>query len=188
MNDLKHTMAEVAANIESKTSMLDVKRLLDSKVERNELHHSLQAKISQDEMKAYCEQIHSERYVPIQEELEEEIRRIKIRIDKQATLIHSQTQTGLGGSALGELGRVESTLMKKISELEDLLQDKASKQSVAQALHKKLNKQESEEVLTNKADIQDLRRVMSQLEMKADAANLQQIYKILENKADKYDI
>lgn len=40
--------------------------------------------------------------------------------------------------------------------LDEQLSDKASKQSVAQALHRKVNKPENDELLAQKADLADL--------------------------------
>ena len=42
LNDMKKTMAEVAANIESRTTFHDVKRLLEQKMERSEVQYMMQ--------------------------------------------------------------------------------------------------------------------------------------------------
>ena len=82
LNDMKKTMAEVAANIESRATFHDVKRLLEEKVERSEVQYMIQQKVSFDEMKSYVEQVNSVRYNPLQEELEQETRKLKRRLDE----------------------------------------------------------------------------------------------------------
>lgn len=55
LNDMKKTMAEVAANIESRTTFHDVKRLLEQKIERSEVQYMVQQKVTFEEMKNYVE-------------------------------------------------------------------------------------------------------------------------------------
>jgi len=77
---------------------------------------------------------------------------------------------------------------KRLADLEEQLSDKASKQSVAQALHRKLNKQEFDEVLAKKADLADIQRVFAALDSKVESASFNQIVKAVENKADKFEV
>ena len=77
---------------------------------------------------------------------------------------------------------------KRLADFEEQLGDKASKQSVAQALHHKLNKQEFDEAVAKKADLQDVQRVLTALESKVDSASFNQIVKAIENKADKFEM
>ena len=86
------------------------------------------------------------------------------------------------------MSRVEQHLDKRLADFEEQLGDKASKQSVAQALHRKLNKQEFDEMLTKKADLQDIQRVLTALDSKVDSTSFNQIVKAIENKADKFEI
>ena len=48
-------MAEVAANIESRTTFHDVKNMVETKVDRNELQFMAQQKVTFDDMKTYFE-------------------------------------------------------------------------------------------------------------------------------------
>lgn len=52
---MKKTIAEVAANIESRTSYDDVKRMLDDKISKQEAMYLLQTKVSHDDMKSYLD-------------------------------------------------------------------------------------------------------------------------------------
>ena len=53
---MKKTMAEVAANIESRTTFEDVKRMLEDKISKPELMFQLQNKVSYEDMKHYVDQ------------------------------------------------------------------------------------------------------------------------------------
>ena len=77
---------------------------------------------------------------------------------------------------------------KRIVDLEEQLSDKASKQSVAQALHRKLNKLEFDEAVAKKADLADIQRIFGALDSKVDMDNFNQILKALDNKADKFEV
>ena len=59
--------------------------------------------------------------------------------------------------------------------MEEQLSDKASKQSVAQALHRKLNKLEFDDSVAKKADLSDIQRIFGLLETKVDSDNFNQI-------------
>jgi hypothetical protein len=52
---MKKTMAEVAANIESRTTFEDVKRLMEEKITKAEMMYQLQGKVSYEDMKQYVE-------------------------------------------------------------------------------------------------------------------------------------
>jgi hypothetical protein len=54
---MKKTMAEVAANIESRVSFDDAKRMLEDKVTRAEFHFQLQNKPSFDDIKTIMDQM-----------------------------------------------------------------------------------------------------------------------------------
>ena len=53
LNEIKSTMAEVAANIESKVSIEDYRIALDEKLSRAELNLRMQEKVSYEDMKRY---------------------------------------------------------------------------------------------------------------------------------------
>ncbi len=48
------------------------------------------------------------------------------------------------------------SIEQRINELEEKINEKANKQSVAQALHRKANKPEVDSVMAKKADLSDL--------------------------------
>ena len=77
--DMKKTMAEVAANIESRVSFDDAKRLLEDKVTRVDFHYQLQNKPSFDDIKAIMEQMSVS---PQQEMFEDELTKMRARIEE----------------------------------------------------------------------------------------------------------
>ena len=71
-----------------------------------------------------------------------------------------------------DIKRLEHHLEKRLAQIEDQLQDKASKQSVAQALHRKANKPELDESLSAKADHHELKKLRDLIEQKADISQI----------------
>jgi len=71
------------------------------------------------------------------------------RIDELAREIESKRSERAShqSSKGGDVQQLEQSLLKRLNLLEDQINDKASKQSVAQALHRKVNKPEFEEII-----------------------------------------
>lgn len=74
-----------------------------------------------------------------------------------------------------------------MSDFEEKFGDKANKQSVAQALHRKANRAEIDALLAKKADLVDLQRVITALESKIDVSIFDSLVKTVEQKADRGD-
>ena len=115
-------MAEVAANIESRTTFHDVKRLLEQKIERSEVQYMVQQKVSFDEMKTYVEQVNSVRYNPLQDELEQEVRKLKRRVDDAVSSVqniqshNTQARPGIQG---GDIAKIEQHVDKRLADFEE---------------------------------------------------------------------
>mgnify|MGYP006893271237 CR=1 FL=1 len=78
------------------------------------------------------------------------MRKLKRRLDESVKELDSRMQDGRQSKSTvgqGEINRLESLIEKRIQAIEEQLNDKASKQSVAQALHRKVNKPENDEIL-----------------------------------------
>ena len=75
-----------------------------------------------------------------------------------------------------------------MSEINDLLNTKANKPTVAQALHRKANKGEIDEQLARKVDIDEFNRLVSKVNEKVNNTQLNQIFSQLENKADRNEV
>jgi hypothetical protein len=73
-------------------------------------------------------------------------------------------------------------------EINDALNQKASKESVINALHRKANKNEVDAVLKNKVEIEELQNVINSLNNKCDINDMDKIFNILENKAEKSEV
>ena len=72
-----------------------------------------------------------------------------------------------------------------LSDLEEAVSDKASKQSVASALHRKANRGEIEELVAEKADVEEIRIIVDNLEKKADFTLIEQMYTQIEDKVTR---
>ena len=124
--DMKKTMAEVAANIESRVTYEDMKRMLEEKVSRSDFHFQIQNKPSFDDMKHIMEQMslnggcspHN------QEVIEDELAKMRQRIDDLTR------RTNSVGSPKDQL-QFHSQIEAKFAEFEEKLNEKANKQSVA---------------------------------------------------------
>lgn len=64
--------------------------------------------------------------------------------------------------------KLNQNIENRFRSIEEILGDKASKQSVATALHRKVNKPEFDEMLAKKADLIDIQRILSTLDTKVD--------------------
>ena len=77
-----------------------------------------------------------------------------------------ETLNSLQAKAKGARGW--ESLMQRITDLEEQLAEKASKQSVAQALHRKINKADFDEMVNKKVDLSDLKRIFETMDTKID--------------------
>ena len=85
------------------------------------------------------------------------------RVDDSIAQISAQVQPLVnkqGSSSSADLQRLEQFMGKRLSDVEEQLNDKASKSSVAQALHRKINKNEYDESIIKKADLSDINRLI----------------------------
>jgi hypothetical protein len=83
---------------------------------------------------------------------------------------------------------LQSSLEQRFADLEEKLNDKANKQSVAQALHRKANKPEVDALIAKKADLSDLQRIISSLENKIDLASFEALVRAVEMKPDRHEL
>lgn len=72
--------------------------------------------------------------------------------------------------------------------MEEKLNEKANKQSVAQALHRKANKPDIDAILAKKGDLQDLQRIVASLEHKIDVGSFEALVRAVEMKADRHEL
>ena len=110
-------------------------------------------------MKSFVSQSVAASYNPVQENMEEELRRLSRKLDESIRDMEGrfeQRATTGGKISASEVTRLEKQFEARVIALEEQLSDKASKQSVAQALHRKVNKPENDELLAQKADLADL--------------------------------
>lgn len=89
-----------------------------------------------------------------------------------------------------DLTQISQSLEGKanMNEINEILNTKASKESVINALHRKANKNEVDAVLKGKVDIEELQNIVNTLNSKSDLNDIDRIFNILESKADKSEI
>jgi polyhydroxyalkanoate synthesis regulator phasin len=146
---MKKTMAEVALNIESRVTADEARKLVEDKVSRADFQYHLQNKPSFDDIKHIMDQMQ-----PNHELYEDELSKMRARLEELYKEVHRKaTQSS---AATGDLHLLQSSLEQRFADIEDKLNDKANKQSVAQALHRKANKPEVDALLAKKAELGDL--------------------------------
>ena len=181
---MKKTMAEVAANIESRVSFEDAKRLLEDKVSRADFHFQIQNKPSFDDIKTIMEQM---AVSPQQEMFEDELTKMRTRIEELYKEV-SRKAASAGGGSSKEIQALTTSIDQRFAEVEEKLNEKANKQSVAQALHRKSNKSEIEAILLKKAELSDLQRIIQALENKIDLASFEALVRAVEMKPDRHEL
>jgi soluble cytochrome b562 len=124
--DMKKTMAEVAAHIESRVSFEDAKRMLEDKVSRADFHFQIQNKPSFDDIKTMMDQM---AVSPQQEMFEDELTKMRTRIEELYKEVSRKANSTGAGSK--EVQALTTTVEQRLAELEEKLDEKANKQSVA---------------------------------------------------------
>lgn len=90
-------------------------------------------------------------------ELENEIKRLSHKVeDVQNINQDSFRQVQATNFNNKDAERLHQQFEGRFKSIEEILSDKASKQSVAQALHRKVNKPEFDEIFAQKADLVDI--------------------------------
>jgi hypothetical protein len=113
LHDVKTTMAEIASNIESRVSLDEHRRALDEKASKADLTMRLQERVTFEDMKRFVVQNGAggrsdfgENKNPNERNLEfmdDEMRRIKSRVDETFHEIQSLKQIGGGPSSSREM-------------------------------------------------------------------------------------
>ena len=184
-------MAEVAANIESRVGFDEHRKALEEKASRSDLNLYLQDKVSFEDLKKYMNLNGggggtgtgaSDRNLEL---LEDQVRRMKDKLDDTYNQLQSIRQTGGGPSLSRDLSDFQKNVNSKFGEIDEKLTEKANKHTVAQALHRKANKPELEGILAKKVDFEDLQRI---LDSKVDVTSFQNLIRTVDYKADKHEL
>jgi|LauGreDrversion4_2_1035121.scaffolds.fasta_scaffold597423_1 predicted AlkP superfamily pyrophosphatase or phosphodiesterase len=149
---MKKTMAEVALNIESRLTADEARKLMEDKVSRADFQYHLQNKPSFDDIKHIMDQMQPTTH----EVYEDELSKMRARLEELYKEVHRKATQQLSTAHHGDLQLLQATLDSRFADLEEKLNEKANKQSVAQALHRKANKPEVDAHLAKKAELSDL--------------------------------
>ena len=121
-----------------------------------------------------------------QEMIEDELAKLRQRVDDLTRKRQSLSQAPLTSSR--ELQQIQQQVDQRFAELDEKLNEKANKQSVAQALHRKANKPDIDAVLAKKGDLSDIQRIVSSLENKIDMTSFEALVRAVEMKADRHEL
>ena len=114
------------------------------------------------------------------------MRKLKRRVDDLANISLNDTKSATARP--DDFKRLENHVEKRLASIEEQLQDKASKQSVAQALHRKANKPELDESLSAKADFNEIKKLRELIDQKVDRNQIAALHKAIDQKADKFEV
>jgi len=119
---------------------------------------------------------------------EDELSKMRARLEELYKEVHRKATQQLSTAHHGDLQLLQATLDSRFADLEEKLNEKANKQSVAQALHRKANKPEIDALLAKKAELSDLQRVISALDGKIDVASFEALVRAVEMKPDRHEL
>ena len=133
----------------------DMKALIVDKVSKHELHFLLKDSVRQNEFKQVCDAVND-----IEDQLRIRLEEIQREVNKKGHSVSAHSQQPSTD--------VKNYIEQRLAEIDEKLQDKANKQSVAQALHRKANRVDVEAELVRKSDITEIQRITALLEQKVD--------------------
>ena len=127
--------------------------MMDEKVSRADLHFMLQNKPTFDDIKHLMDSMGGAGSL---EQVEDDLTKMRQRIEELQKDINRKFSYGSGISQGKDFQSFTIQVDQKLAEIDERVNDKANKQTVAQALHRKANKPEIEAALAKKAEISDL--------------------------------
>ena len=154
-------------DVEDKVSLPDIKRIMSEKASVEEVANLIETRVRTAST-------------------EENIQQINDRVDD----MHRDLLRRIESLPTSEELNAMKTRMGDInaSDLDELLEGKANKQSVANALHRKANKADVDTVLSQKADLQEIQILISAIESKAEHSWVEQIGELMDEKVDRSEI
>ncbi|CAD8114060.1 unnamed protein product [Paramecium primaurelia] len=179
INDISRTIAEIAANLDTKITYEDSQVLLKDYVLKADMQYLLSNKIDVDEMKQLLEKQQSG-------EFKGEMQNMKHKIEELQTQISKKFQQVPSMKDFSQLSQ-QVELKANLQEMNELLETKASKHQVQQAVNKKISKQELDQILQNYSSLEDLQPIIQNLDQKASLDQIDKIASILEVKVDRQD-
>jgi len=162
VSDVSRTIAEVAANMESKVSLEDLQELLKEKVSGSEFQRAINDRPGIEEI-----QLIVDRKVGY-DAFKIEMQGVTTKIDEIMDAIEFQTTS-----------RRKDFDELKIA-ISDIAEEKASKETVANALKKKVDILDIEAALSHKVDVEDAEKIISALNSKADSLRVSELQASIE--------
>ena len=179
-SELTGHLADLQALIESRGPLMDLQTQLEQKVSRSDLTFMLGSRPTAEEVKTLVDAKVARRDLDaaadmILAKLEENTRDLSRRIANCALE--------------RDFRAIESVLQEKanVTDIEEMMNEKASKQMLSAALARKVNISDLEMMLSTKAERADLQALMGMVEAKAEARWVQQLATQLDSKAESSD-
>ena len=166
----------------TQNSCQELSTALDLKVSFPELQQMIEKKVSKNDLS----------YILSNKSNLQDLKLLESRcakyedLDKVYEDILKRWQDTLSKVELEEMYKLIDTKANK-TEVEEALAGKANKQAVASALHKKVNRNEIEAVIASKADSKDLAFISSAIEAKVDYSSFEGFCKRVTEKLEEID-
>ena len=175
-NEIARTLSDLKASIENKMNLDDVYSIVEEKVSRSDLQYLLGTKASYEELRGSLSEKADMR------EVQSEIRALRAIIEEMNEENYRKLQQCASKRDLQQLELVVETKAGK-DEVTEALEEKANKQSVANALHRKSNKTDVEALLQSKVETNEFAKLFElvqeinlQISLKAEKAEVSKMF------------
>lgn len=182
-NETLRSINEIKSALENKVSNDDISALLQDKVNKSDLVYLLQNKTDYNEFRNSLSEKADIR------DVQSEIRALRCTIEELSQDFYQKIQQC---STNRDIQHLQSLIESNSSANESILEEKANKQSVANALHRKANKSDMESMLSTKIDTQDFNKALESIEeikaslrLKAEKNEVNQAFNEISNKLEK---
>lgn len=171
-SQVSHTsLSELSASNDTKITYNELQQFLEKKVSKSDLSYLLSNKPNFQDLKVIeqkCARI-------------EDIGQVHADLSQIHEDLLKRWEDTISKVELEEIYRLIDTKANRI-EMDEALQTKANKQAVANALHKKLNKGDFENIIAAKADVRDLQLISAAIEAKVEYTSYEHLQKEISDK------
>jgi DNA repair exonuclease SbcCD ATPase subunit len=165
----QNSYQDLSTSLDLKVSFSEMNQILEKKVSKNDLSFILANKANLQDLKSL--EAKCAKYEDLDKFYEDFLKR---------------WQDTLSKSELEDIYKLIETKPSR-SELEEALACKANKQAVANALHKKINRNDLESLIANKADSKELAFLSTAIEAKVDYSSFESFCKMVNEKVEEID-
>jgi len=155
---------------------------LDEKVSNDELNLKLNSKISYDDAKSLISNDH------FRSDVKNDLNNFKVKIDTLESNLMKIKSEQLQKSEVDKIfGKLDNFV--KVNDFNELLELKANKQAVNNALNRKVNKSDLDVILLNKADASSVEELLNMTKTKVSQDYFEsQLNTIAETRVDRQEL